>query len=73
MRKFWFGEKKHIDQDKVKEQQEAKKDLHFLLECGDEEGFIALIKELKPMITPEELKRLVLQFREERQNPSRGS
>lgn len=64
--------REHIDQEKVREKREAKDDLRILLECGDEEGFVALIKKLKPAITPEELVSLVHRFREECANPRRG-
>jgi hypothetical protein len=64
--------KEHIDQEKIKERREARKDLRTIIECGDEEGFVALIKKLKPGITPAELVSLVQRFREERANPRRG-
>jgi hypothetical protein len=65
--------RKHIDEDAIKQKNETKKDLRTLLICGDEDGYVALLKELKPHITPEELVSLVLRFREERANLSRGT
>jgi hypothetical protein len=65
--------KQHIDPDKVKERKVAKEDLRTILQCGDEDGYVALIKKLKPGITPEELVSLVRRFREERANPQRGA
>jgi hypothetical protein len=62
----------HIDQQKLREKREAKEDLRTLLECGDEDAFVALIKKLKPGITPAELVSLVQRFRAERAKRSRG-
>ncbi|HUH63319.1 MAG TPA: hypothetical protein VLZ50_09995 [Terracidiphilus sp.] len=64
--------KEHIDREKVREKREAKEDLRTLLDCGDEEGFVALLKKLKPGITPAELVSLVGRFRDERANRNRG-
>ena len=64
--------REHIDQEKIKERRETKEDLRALLDCGDEEAYIALIKKLKPAITPAELVSLVHRFREERSNQRRG-
>jgi succinate dehydrogenase flavin-adding protein (antitoxin of CptAB toxin-antitoxin module) len=63
---------KHIDREKLREKREAKEDLRTLLECGDEDAFVTLIKKLKPEITPAELVALVQRFREERAKRSRG-
>ena len=63
--------KEHIDQEKVRERKETKEDLRALLDCGDEDAFVALIKKLKPGITPAELVSLVQRFREERAKRSR--
>jgi hypothetical protein len=67
------GSKDHIDRQKIREKREAKEDLRTLLDCGDEEGYVALLKKLKPGITPAELVSLVQRFREERANRHRGS
>lgn len=65
--------KDHIDQEKIKEKREAKEDLRTMLDCGDEEGFVALVKRLNPGVTPEELVSVVRRFREERASPRRGA
>lgn len=64
--------REHIDREKIREQRETKQDLRTLLESGDEDASVALIKRLKPTITPAELVSLVRRFREERANRSRG-
>ena len=72
MKMPWSGSKKHIDEEKVKARKHAKEDLRTLLESGDEERYIALLKALRPNVKPEELVALVHRFREERRNQSRG-
>jgi hypothetical protein len=42
MKKWWFGERKHIDQNKVETKAKAKGDLRNLRETGDEEGYVRL-------------------------------
>jgi hypothetical protein len=64
--------REHIDQEKIREKREAKEDLRRLLDCGDEEGFVALIKRLKPTIAPDELVSLIRRFREERSKRQRA-
>jgi hypothetical protein len=66
MKMPWSRSKKHIDEDKVKKREQVKRDLRDLLVCGDEEGYIAMLKALRPDIKPEELVHLVHRFREER-------
>ena len=72
MRKFWGGEKKHLDQQKIEAARKAKERRRLLLETGDEEGYVALTKELKPTITPEELRAAIDRFREFRRLSSSG-
>ena len=64
--------REHIDQQKIREKREAKEDLRALLDCGDEEAFVKLIKKLKPTIKPAELVSLIQRFREERAKWHRG-
>jgi hypothetical protein len=66
MKMIWHRGKKHIDQEKEKAREQAKRDLRALILCGDEDGYVKMIKALKPGLTREELASLVLQFREER-------
>jgi hypothetical protein len=65
MKKWWFGEKKHIDQDRLLQKKKAKEDLRALLEMRDETGYIAYLKLLNPDVSPEELVRLIELFRQE--------
>ncbi|MGH9607354.1 MAG: hypothetical protein ACRD3N_16830 [Terracidiphilus sp.] len=63
--------KGHIAQEKIAEKCEAKEDLRTLLESGNKDAYVVLIKKLKPAITPEELVSLIRRFREERAKRSR--
>jgi hypothetical protein len=73
MKMRWPRGKKNIDEQKVQERKEAKLDMRSLLLCGDEQGYVQLVKALRPETTPEELVSLVLRFREERRNLRLGT
>jgi hypothetical protein len=60
--------KKHIDREQVKMREKLKQTLRDLMLVGDEEGYVKLLKELSPDLTPAELVSLVRRFREERRN-----
>lgn len=64
--------REHIDPEKIRERRETKEDLRTLLECGDEEAFVALIKKLNPKVKPAELVSLIQRFREEHARRHRG-
>jgi hypothetical protein len=63
MKRWWFGEKKHIDAEKVAQKAQAKRDLRDLMECRDEDGYVRYVKALNPDVSPEELVRLIELFR----------
>ena len=64
---------RHIDQNKIRKREGVKERLRLALECGDEEGYIQLLKDLKPDLKPEELVARVAEFREIRKIRSRGA
>jgi hypothetical protein len=68
MKMRWSRSKKHIDEDKVKMREQLKEDLRTVMLAGDEEGYVALLKAVRPDLTPEELVSLVQRFREDRRN-----
>lgn len=72
MKMRWPRGKKHIDEQKVQERKDAKVDMRSLLLCGDEKGYVELVKALRPETTPEELASLILRFREERKKMRPG-
>ena len=56
-KKWWFGEKKHIDQRKLDAKAKAKRDLKRLMDDNDLEGYLAYVAEalLQRALTPEEI------------------
>jgi hypothetical protein len=73
MRKYWHGEKKHIDQSIAATKRVALERLHHFMVIGDEEGYVALTKELNPEITPAELVHAIELFREFRRISASGA
>jgi hypothetical protein len=65
MKKWWFGEKKHIDSEKVALRAQAKQELRALMDCRDENGYVGYLKALNPDVSPEELIRLIELFRQQ--------
>jgi len=77
MNRWWSDRRKHQDEAKIAAEKQAKQDIPHLMEIGDEEGYVALVKRLKPEIKPAELVPAIELFREYRrisasdpQNPS---
>ena len=61
----WFGGRKQIDERKGQARATARKVLRELLNNGDEQGFSAYVKLLKPNVMPEEMQKLLKLFRDE--------
>lgn len=72
MKKWWFGEKKYLVTDAAAAKQQAKADMRRVMDCGDEEGYVALVKALKPGITPCELVSAIERFRQYQRNRALG-
>lgn len=72
MRRWWSDRKKHQDEQALAAKAEARAAIRLLMECGDEEGYVALVKKLKPGIKPDELVAAIQQFREYRRMAARG-
>jgi hypothetical protein len=62
----------HIDQARIRKREEAKETLRLAFECGDEDRFVELLKEVNPGIKPEKLVSLVEEFRKIRRIRTRG-
>lgn len=59
------GDKKHLDKDKLRKQQEVKEMLRELLDySADESEFVRLVKALRPEMGEEELRKLLKLFRD---------
>lgn len=67
MKRWWFGERKHIDQERIAAKSQAKTELRRLIELGDEDAYVAYIKTLNPAITKDRLIESICLFREEHQ------
>jgi hypothetical protein len=65
MKKWWFGERKHVDAEKLAVKAKAKLDLRALMDCRDEDGYVRYIKSLNSDVSPEELVRLIELFRQQ--------
>jgi hypothetical protein len=66
MKKWWFGERVHIDEEKIAARAKARVDMKRLIESGDEKGYVDYVKRLKPGMTAEELQQLIEMFHSER-------
>jgi hypothetical protein len=64
--------KPHLDQQRIEERKRHLETLKLLIELGDEESYVALIKQLKPAISPAELIAAIEHFREQRRQLSSG-
>jgi hypothetical protein len=66
MKRRWFGDRAHIDEEKVAARAKARTHMKQLIESGDEKGFVDFVKRLKPDITPAELQQFIEMFHSER-------
>jgi hypothetical protein len=66
MKRRWFGDRAHIDEEKVAARAKARTDMRQLIETGDEKGYVEYVKRLKPEITAEELQQFIEMFHSER-------
>jgi hypothetical protein len=66
MNKWWSDRRKHQDEEKIATEKQARENIRRLMDVGDEEGYVALVKKLRPDITPAELVAAIERFREYR-------
>jgi lysylphosphatidylglycerol synthetase-like protein (DUF2156 family) len=66
MKRRWFGDRAHVDEEKVNARAKARADMRELIESGDEKGYAEYVKRLKPDMTPAELQQLIAMFHSER-------
>jgi hypothetical protein len=66
MKRSWFGDRAHIDEEKVAARAKAIADMRELVESGDEKGYAEYVKRLRPEITAEELQQFIEMFHSER-------
>jgi hypothetical protein len=65
-----WNRNKHLDHQRIEMKRKSEKRLAELIESGDEEGYVALVKSANPNVTPELLVNLIEQFRERRRQRS---
>jgi|GEM_PF-4186417 hypothetical protein len=53
----------HIDKEKARKEREVMDAMRMAIDCGDEEGFLELVKQAKPNLTRAELLSVQNQFR----------
>jgi hypothetical protein len=71
--KWWRGDR-HIDELRLQQKRSIREKLAEVLQTGDEQAYVELVKEADPNITRERLLDPIEKFREQRrQNASRGS
>jgi hypothetical protein len=64
MKRSWTPPKEdRIDAESVRLEQQFRQDLRDILEHGDENDFVVLLKTHRPEISPEELREMIMQFR----------
>jgi hypothetical protein len=63
--KRWFRDRKaHIDEAKVAQKAQDRRDVRDYADAWDEDSYVALERDLNPDITPDELERKIALFRE---------
>ncbi|MFL6438760.1 MAG: hypothetical protein ACJ71Q_14365 [Terriglobales bacterium] len=71
MKRWWFGPKKHIDEQKVEARRNHIRRMQRLFDSGDEAAFREYVKHINPDISEDELDALTTQFHgERRRHPS---
>lgn len=66
MKRWFFGEKKHIDEEKKAQEAKSLSDLRWLMDNGTEDEYVAYVTGMRPEITPTELQSLIGVFYEQR-------
>ncbi len=61
----------HIDREKERKEREIMDAMRLAMECGNEDGFMTLVKQAKPNLTPAELLSIQTQFRQTVRNRQR--
>ncbi len=67
MKRWWFGERKHRDEQKLAMKAKARRDIRAFMESGDVVGYLAYISALlQRPLTPEEMEKHTKLFYEQR-------
>jgi hypothetical protein len=63
---YWRPPRDYIDQEKIEAKKKILGYIKELMERGDEQGYIELLRKLNPKISNEEIEERLTQFREQR-------
>lgn len=66
MKRWWFGEKKHLDDQKIEQEKEDLKNLRYLMDYGTVEQYELYCRSQKADVTDEEIKALIRAFYQRR-------
>lgn len=66
MKRWFFGEKKHLDQEKIEQEANDLRNLRWLLDYGTVEEYVAYVRGKKSNVTANELQTLIAVFHEQR-------
>jgi hypothetical protein len=66
MKRWFFGEKKHLDQEKIEQKANDLRNLRWLLDNGTVEEYVAYVRGMKSDVTANELQTLIAAFHEQR-------
>jgi len=62
--RWWSDRRQHQDEDKIASTRQTLANIAELRARKDEVGFVALVKKLRPGVTPDELEKLIETFRD---------
>jgi hypothetical protein len=71
LKKWFFGEKKHIDQERREQEAQDLRNIKWLMDNADEQTFLEYAKGLNPNATTTELQSLIAVFHEQRKERER--
>lgn len=71
MKKWFFGEKKHIDQQKIADRKDARQDIYWLQRYGTEQEMEDYLRALNPKATNEQIARALAEYRADHQKQMR--
>ena len=66
MKRWFFGERKHIDDEKKAQEAVDLRNLRWLMDNGTVEEYVFYVRGLKPDVTATELQKLISVFHEQR-------
>jgi hypothetical protein len=62
MKKWFFGEKKHLDQEKIEQEAQELENLRWLMDNGTREQYELHVRSQRPDATEEQIQELITAF-----------